>query len=301
MSDQSQPATEPDGSMGSAFAALQESREPEGQPEEVVTEVSEEVEADSGELEELDANLEEESEDDAAEELTFEVDGETYNADDIQELKRGNMMEADYRKKTTEVAQKRRVVEQQEQTAAYGLGLMQQEYVQKIERFRGIDFERLARENPGEYQAQMASKQQAEQRLSEVQRGSQQFLAGIKEREEAQRAQNAEVASQTLKREIKGWDEQVYYKDLEHAELLGMDKEAAFNETNPAVLIAFHKARLFDEGMAVASKKRGSPTKTLTQKGAKRSPDQVKKADAQLHKSGSMDDALNAMRTRRRR
>lgn len=292
------------------MAALQAQREPVGQPDPqpegpTATEPeesealapdaeAEEVteEAQEGELE---ANPEEESE----EAETWEINGKSYTAEDIQELERGGMMERDYRQKTMEVAEQRRVNETREQTAAFGLGIVQQRALGKLQRLSEIDFVSLANENPQAYQVKMAEKQQAEQEVRELDAQTRQFLEQIKTQEEERQAKAAVNARETLQRRVKGWNEQVYYSDLEHGKSLGAEPDELNAETRPWVLEALHKARLFDEGKAVATKKRRRPAQTLTQGRSTENQNQGKKAMETLHKSGDMEDALTAMRSRR--
>lgn len=66
------------------------------------------------------AELEANPESEPVEEQMYEIDGEKYTASQVKEWKAGNMKDADYRKKTTELADQRREYEKnQENIKAY--------------------------------------------------------------------------------------------------------------------------------------------------------------------------------------
>lgn len=72
--------------------------------EPVANEVETEVQAEQTEQAEVETTPDLPSE--------FEIDGEKYSLDDIREWRKGNMRQADYTKKTTELAQKRKEAEE---------------------------------------------------------------------------------------------------------------------------------------------------------------------------------------------
>ena len=299
-----------DGGMGAAISALQAKRdvirdqaqepEPEtGQPEEEPEEETGALDEDEEfEGEEYEGDPEEDTAED--EPQVIEINGREYTTEELEEIERSGLRDKDYRQKTQALSEKRKVVEQQEQAAAYGLGLLQQKVLGKLERFNGIDLEQLARTNPQEYQATMASREVAQRELEEVQGSIQTFLDQVKQREEQTRAVQAERAAETLRRDIKGWNEQVYYQDLEHAQSLGMEQEEAFKLTDPAILKALHNSRLYEAGKKVAAKKKRP--KRLTGKGRSQTTSETQKLENTLRSGqASMDDGFALMRARRQK
>jgi hypothetical protein len=306
MSDQAVPQQSADGGMGAAVEALRARREadasqsPEPEPEQSQPEVEPEESGEFTEDEVFEDEAEGDLEADTADEepQIIEINGRQYTPEQLDEIERSGLRDKDYRQKTQALSEKRKIVEQQEQAAAYGLGLLQQKVLGKLERFNGIDLEQLARTNPQEYQATMASREVAQRELEEVQGSIQTFLDQVKQREEQTRQVSAERAAEILRRDIRGWNEQVYYEDLEHAQSLGMDQEEAYKLTDPAILKALHNSRLYEAGKKVAAKKKAP--KKLTGKGRSQQGSGIQNLERQLQSgNATMDQGLELLRARR--
>jgi hypothetical protein len=194
-------------------------------------------------------------EDDDSEDL--EVDGEKYRVP--KKLKAGFMMQADYTRKTQEVAESRRALEARE-AEFHQQAKASQEHVQdlgmlahadeQLKRYAQIDWNTLADNDPVE-----AIKRQNELRQWEAYR--QNLAYKIDEREqtrsvEAQRtyATRQQEAQETITREIKGWGPELATKLDAYARTLGFTEkdtqEAVRNGTLPRIVKALHQSMLYE-------------------------------------------------------
>lgn len=108
MTDESTPSGE--FSIDDAVAALRQSREDQAKGEEVApTEEAEPEVAEVGEPDEPEAEVEADAEPEADDDgALYEVNGETFTLAELREWKKGHLRQADYTKKTQEVAEARK-------------------------------------------------------------------------------------------------------------------------------------------------------------------------------------------------
>lgn len=262
-------------------------------------EVEEETE-ESEEVEDLTDETEEESEDepDVITEGTIEVDGEKLSVD---EIKLGYMRQADYTKKTQAVAEQRRAAE--EQTANYEstLSALLTASGADLSRFDNVDWEQAAVQNPDQYKQAKAMYEQTKQTHDFIRAQANEHQQRSQAQQQAAMKENAKESLTVLKSTIPNWNNDLYYSIGEYATgSLGVTTEE-FNEVHDHRMItALYKAMQFDRAKTETQKKvKATPKKTLSGKKAEPKDlgkkDNYRKARDRLKKSGSMEDAVQAL------
>lgn len=265
-------------------------------------EVEEETE-ESEEVEDLTDETEEESEDepDVITEGTIEVDGEKLSVD---EIKLGYMRQADYTKKTQAVAEQRKAAE--EQTANYEstLSALLTASGADLSRFDNVDWEQAAVQNPDQYKQAKAMYEQTKQTHDFIRAQADEHQQRSKAQQQAAMKENAKESLTVLKSTIPNWNNDLYYSIGEYATgSLGVTTEE-FNEVHDHRMItALYKAMQFDRAKTETQKKvKATPKKTLSGKKAEPKDlgkkDNYRKARDRLKKSGSMEDAVQALLNR---
>jgi hypothetical protein len=268
----------------------------ESQEVEEETEESEEVEDPTDETEE-----ESEDEPDVITEGTIEVDGEKLSVD---EIKLGYMRQADYTKKTQAVAEQRKAAE--EQTANYEstLSALLTASGADLSRFDNVDWEQAAVQNPDQYKQAKAMYEQTKQTHDFIRAQADEHQQRSKAQQQAAMKENAKESLTVLKSTIPNWNNDLYYSIGEYATgSLGVTTEE-FNEVHDHRMItALYKAMQFDRAKTETQKKvKATPKKTLSGKKAEPKDlgkkDNYRKARDRLKKSGSMEDAVQALLNR---
>jgi hypothetical protein len=265
-------------------------------------EVEEETE-ESEEVEDLTDETEEESEDepDVITEGTIEVDGEKLSVD---EIKLGYMRQADYTKKTQAVAEQRKAAE--EQTANYEstLSALLTASGADLSRFDNVDWEQAAVQNPDQYKQAKAMYEQTKQTHDFIRAQANEHQQRSQAQQQAAMKENAKESLTVLKSTIPNWNNDLYYSIGEYATgSLGVTTEE-FNEVHDHRMItALYKAMQFDRAKTETQKKvKATPKKTLSGKKAEPKDlgkkDNYRKARDRLKKSGSMEDAVQALLNR---
>lgn len=193
------------------------------------------------------------------EELEEEVEGVKLRGakDALEKFKAERLMQADYTRKTQEVAEQRKAVEAEQQRFQQNATLHQQAMQEiarvtaiddRLQQFSQVNWAQLANENPvqalqlqGEYQQLQAARGQLVGAITQ----KQQQVIAAQQQETAKRYQEAEAF---VKREIKDWSPE---KDREletYARAQGIDSRAlsGFVLANPAILKLVDKANQFD-------------------------------------------------------
>ena len=284
---------------------------PEDEAEAEETEVEE---GDEQDVEAAQAEDAEEPEELEEPEVVFTAqDGSEVN---LEELKRGYLRQADYTKKTQEVAEGRKAIESQmEAVAAYNdklaenLSLALNVIEPQLSEFATLNWDQLASDDPYEYTEKRALFDQAQARYAQIQQASQQTL-------QVAQMQQAEAGKQHLAQErqklamlIPEMADKVEGTKLanrirEYSLSLGLSEAEASNITDHRLIGVLNKARLYDEmdkGRATAQQKKvkkqatkslksGTPTSKSEHKAQVKS-----KQRKQLQKSGSVDDAVDWM------
>lgn len=268
----------------------------ESQEVEDETEESEEVEDPTEESEE-----ESEDEPDVITEGMIEVDGEKLSVD---EIKLGYMRQADYTKKTQAVAEQRKAAE--EQTANYEstLNALLTASGADLSRFDNVNWEQAAVENPDQYKQAKAMFEQTKQTHDFIRAQAKEHQQRAEAQQQAAMKENAKESLTVLKSTIPNWNNDLYYSIGEYATgSLGVTTEE-FNEVHDHRMItALYKAMQFDKAKTETQKKvKATPKKTLSGKKAEPKDlgkkDNYRKARDRLKKSGSMEDAVQALLNR---
>jgi len=271
-----------------------------------VIEESQDVEEEAEESEEVEdptEETEEETEDepDAITEGMIEVDGEKLSVD---EIKLGYMRQADYTKKTQAVSEQRKAAE--EQTANYEstLNALLTASGADLSRFNDVNWEQAAVENPDQYRQAKAVYEQTKQTHDFIRAQADEHKQRSQAQQQATLKERAKVSLTVLKSTIPNWNNDLYYSIAEYASgSLGVNADE-FNEVHDhRVITALYKAMQFDRAKTETKKKvKTTPKKTLS--GKKSEPkdlgkkDNYRKARERLKKSGSMDDAVQALLNR---
>lgn len=204
---------------------------------------------------ELDGSAEQQAIDD---EIEDELEGIKLRGkkDALEKFKSERLMQADYTRKTQEVADQRKAIEAEralfQQTAQ-----AHQAHIQEVARmvaiderlaeFAKVDYAALADSDPVQalklhtaYTQLQAQRGQLAQSLTQKQQAQQ---------EEMQRARAKQIfeSRQVLEREIKGWSPELAAKLTDFAEQEGFPREVLQNVTQPAFVKLAHKAFLYDQ------------------------------------------------------
>jgi hypothetical protein len=211
--------------------------------------------------------------------ITIEVDGKqvTLTKAEIAELHKSGLRQSDYTQKTMALAEQRKAADaetqkaqQERHTYATNLQKMAAQLEGAIEQQAKIDWEALARENPGEWVMQ---RNLYEQRQAALQNASRE-LNGIKEKNQAEEAEamQSHLATQqeALLAKLPQWKDAAKAETertalKEYLVKEGYSKEDVSRITDHKAVILGRKAMLYDQmvsKMDVASKKmQNVPTK----------------------------------------
>lgn len=286
-----QPETEQEVEQ-STDEVIEEAQEVEEEAEE-----SEDVETDTTE------ETEEESEDEPAviTEGVIEVDGEKLS---VEEIKLGYMRQADYTKKTQAVAEQRKAAEEQTQSYESTLSALLTAAGADLSRFEGVNWEQAAVENPDQYKQAKAMYEQTQQTYNFIKSQADQHMQRMNDQQQAAMKERAKESLTVLKSTIPNWSNDVYYKIGDYAQKsLGVTQEEFNGITDHRSITAMYKAMQFDQAKTETKKKvKSSPKKTLSGKKADPSDigkqEKYRKSRERLKKSGSMEDAVQALLNR---
>lgn len=293
-------------------AAMESPAEQTEKPEEeqdVVEEATDEVIDESQDVEEKSEESDEvedpteESEDeseDAPEYVTegnIEIDGESVS---VEEIKLGYMRQSDYTKKTQAVAEQRKAAEDQTATYESSLSALLTAAGADLSRFDNVNWEQSAVDNPDQYRQAKAMYEQTKQTHDFIRAQANEHHQRSEKQQQAAAKESAKESLTVLKSTIPNWNNDLYYSIGEYANSLGVTSEE-FNETHDHRMItALYKAMKFDQAKSVTQKKvKANPTKTLSGKKAEPKDlgkkDNYRKSRERLKKSGSMEDAVQAL------
>lgn len=221
----------------------------------------------------------------------------------VKELKRLYGQEAALTKKSQQVAAKRKEVETEATKLSATLERMYQKAQSKWEPYSKVDM--LVAAKTLDADEFTALRQAATEAYEDFKFITEEVNAHIQEvqakQQENLKAQAAE-AVKVLKEKIPGWNQDVYHKILAYGTSQGLPEEAMNTLVDPAALLLIHKARLYDEGQKVVTKKKVKTAKKVmkpasnpTEKFA--SDNQVKAAE-RFAKTRSVDDAADLFLSR---
>lgn len=297
--------------------AVTDEAEDDEEEEEEVGEESDEQDDDDEEDDE-DQDTEEEEEDDEPDDVVYT----TAEGDEVtlEELKRGHLRQADYTRKTQELAEQRNEVaaeregiQQHNVALAQHLNLALNVIEPELAQYANVNWQQLAAEDPYEYAEHQAKFQQAQARYAQIQEAAaaslQQHKAQQSAAYEAKKAEEAKalmLAIPDLADPKKGRALSEKIKEYGRS-TVGLSDEEAGNLMDHRLVLVMNKARLYDEMVesagTVRKKKRTvkGPKRTVRagtpmSKGEKQAKSR-KAADQRLKKTGSADAAVDWLLT----
>jgi hypothetical protein len=233
------------------------------------------------------------------------------------------MRHADYTRKTQQLATERKQIPQklaeadrfvQERTQQFSQALQNLEafVVQAIApELQGVNWQQLAQENPNEYVRLNQRAQQTNATLQQI-RNYQQDVAKQATQQRTKSMQESAAASrETLNREIPGgWNDDLYAKLQKGAvNHYGFVPEEIGNVVDARIIMAIHdglKYRELQSGKPLTQQKVAQAPQLAVRPGAAptgadKRQSAVEKAREAARKSGSVEDALTLMQTKRAR
>jgi hypothetical protein len=286
-----------------------ESDEVEEEQDEVEETVEETEEADDPEEdeadEETDTNEESEEpakvlEDEALVEI--KVDDESLKVS-VKDLKRLYGQEAALTKKSQQVAQKRKEIEAQAQKLNATLERVYQKAAEKWEPYSKVDMLVAAKTlDNEEFAALRNAAQAAYEEFAYVTQEVETYVKETQAQQQAQLREAAKEAVKVLKEAIPGWNQEVYGKIVSYGVSQGLDPEMVNNLVDPVALQLLHKARLYDEGKKVVTKKKVKTAKKIMKPAANPSgqfqSETKVKAVRKFQSTGAVDDAADVFLSR---
>lgn len=234
----------------------------------------------------------------------------------LRELKRGFLREADYTKKTQEVAEQRQqvqqaiqAVEQHNQTLAEHLEVALSVLEPSLASLASTNWDELATSDPYEYAEKRAQFDIAQQKYQQLMQASQQVVTESQQVAQARKKQMLAQEQQKLAMALPDFADPKKGKELatklrDYALQSGLSEQEASNISDHRLIVMMNKARQFDEmsksGLELAKKKISKAPKKLTSAGrqsskADRRNQQRVAARDKVRRSGSVDDAVAAL------
>lgn len=285
---------------------LEPEQEQEPQQQENEEEATEAEEVDTQEEENPDEQVEAEEEEAEPELVEIEVDGESYKVPEA--LKDKIMLQADYTRKTQEVAEQRKAVEQAQAQLQIQAQLQQQslaEYAKltaindQLQQYNQIDWNALYDSDPAEFVRLKESRRD----LIDQYNGLNNAIAQQQQQQIAKQQeitlQAIEEGKKILAREIPNWNTDLA-KSLNTfaVEKFGFTPEEVNSVIDPRVVKLLHKAYLYDKQVSnkPLTEKRVANLPKVSKPGSKNTQANVaasreQEARKALRKSGSIDAA----------
>jgi len=199
---------------------------------------------------------------DSEEEDEIEIDGRKFALPKsaAEKLKAERLMQADYTRKTQEVAEQRKAIEAQAAAVKQQAEIHQQFVAEiaevvsidkQLQQYANVDWNRLSDEDPVQamkLDRQMRELQHQRMQLAQnlTQKQQQQALARQQET-----AKSIQEGLAVLERDIKGWSPEVAKQVVNYAvQTLGAKQETVAGITDPGLIKAIHKAQLYDQLVA---------------------------------------------------
>lgn len=230
----------------------------------------------------------------------------------VKDLKRLWGQEAALTHKSTEVARVRAAAEAEQTRATTVLAKMLEAARKDYEPYSKIDWFSLAQQGVTPQQAE-ALKEQAEaaaQKVKFLESETDGLMQEIGKKQHDALVTQAKATWTALSDTatgIPGWDQKTYDELRAFAVAEGMDAKLVNTIVDEKVIRLLHKAHLYDKAQKLTKtlpkpktegKKRIVKTSSTPRSDNSLRQSDVKKADAKLRKSGSMDDAANAFLAR---
>lgn len=288
--------------------------ESETDSEEEVSESSEDVEdyevVESEEIDLDDVDLNDDYDDEeyevelAADELVTKVKvGEDEYEVSVKDLKRLYGQEKSLTKKSQQVAELRKTLDQEVQKNAVVLKSLLEKAEEKLKPYAEIDMLLASRQMEPEDFAQLRKEAQAAyDDYQFLNQESDKYLEMIQSTRQQELKQRAEEAINTLQKEIPDWSEDLYNKIRKYGVSQGISQQDIDQLVDPAAIKLVLKAMKYDQGKQVAVKKRTKAPKRVLKPGATKPQSQATRTKQQamtaLAKSGTTDAARDAFLAR---
>lgn len=297
---------------GAAFALLLDtSPEPEKEKEGITQEAEQDPPAESNAQEEGDDAPESDAGDDEI--VTVLVDGKPVELTKAQiaEAHKSGLRQADYTKKTTELAEQRKTAEAETAKARaernqYMQGIQEAQAVLKnqLQEQSNIDWERLIAEDPVEYLKQQHLAQARQAKLNELaQQRNQLESVAQAEHQEALKV-HVESEREKLIANIPEWKDEAKRKAgatelREYLKTQGLSEQEIYSVTDHRAITQSYKAMKYDQMIAKASaaakKISNTPERVLRSTGGEPVLDRRTASFQKLQKTGRVDDAVGAI------
>ena len=298
----------------------------DAQPEQAEEEPPEAVETTEPEAEQAEEAQAEATEEEVEAETEWEIEfaGQTHKlppgtpedvARKVQEL--GKNLHSDYTRKTQEVAEARKQIEQERATAQELLKLTHDHadlvadfrVVQRqIEQLSGEDLMALSETDPLSAQQKMARLMQLQQAQTRIGAQLQQTVSEMQAKQTASTKEALEKAQSELQKEIRDWGPDTAKALRDYGKSLGFNETELSQVTDPRVVKLLWKAKQFDSlqsAKPAVTKRLAEAPKTIKSSSvlSAKSHDKarVNEARQRLQKTGRVDDAAAAILARLKR
>lgn len=214
----------------------------------------------------------------------------------VEDLKSGYLRQSDYTKKTQQIAEQRKEVEQSKEQYATALAYITQVTRQGLSQFDGVDWQDLQLKDPAKYQQLSAQYSQVAGQVQQFETAQNQFLEQAKSQAEQQFRLQAQQSIETLKTLVPEWGNDLYGELREFAGTYGMTAEEFNAIADHRPMLMMLDALKFKKSRDVASEKKAKPpqsqrrTKAQNLNQTQEARSQKAKID-QLRKSRNVKDA----------
>jgi hypothetical protein len=176
--------------------------------------------------------------------------------DALEKLKAERLMQADYTRKTQEVAEHRKALEAREQhfqRTAQGHQQHIREVAQlvaiedRLQQFSQVNWQAITDADPVQALKLHTELTQLQARKGQLEGALTQRQQAAQYEQQRNTAKHLMEARQVLEREIKGWSPELAGKLKEYGLTQGFPEEAMDSITQPAIVKVLHKAHLYDQ------------------------------------------------------
>lgn len=286
-----------------------EDAEEEADPEE-----TEEAEDSDEETEEEDSEEEDETEEETEEDeeeqkvldddavVEIKVDDENLKVS-VKDLKRLYGQEAALTKKSQQVAQKRKEVDAEATKLSATLERMYQKAAEKWKPYSEVDMLVAAKNlDAEEFTALRTAANAAYEEFKFITEEVDAYVKETQQKQQENLKAAAAEAVKVLKEKIPGWNQEVYGKIVAYGISQGFDAEMMNTLVDPVAIQLIHKARLYDEGQKVVTKKKVKTAKKVMKPASNptESFDSERKVKAvqKFKRTGEVDDAAELFLSR---
>jgi hypothetical protein len=234
--------------------------------------------------------------------VEIKVDDENLKVS-VKDLKRLYGQEAALTKKSQQVAAKRKEVEQEGLKLSATLDKLYQKAAEKWKPYSEIDMLVAAKTlDADEFTALRQAANAAHEEFRFISEEVNTFLQDVQAKQQQQLKEKAVEAVKVLKEAIPTWNDELYGKIRTYAIGAGMEADLVNNLVDPVAIQILHKARLYDEGKKIATKKVvKAPKRVMTPNSNDNKPSagmEAAEAMNKLRSTGSTDDAMDAFLSR---